>query len=216
LQDENNKTSEITSHISEIHSNTFPENMDEKGLTFLQESSEIPVEQKAAPAYEPDDGPLTNEQIEQVKETAAIGLAEEANARIAEIEHPVSEIEIPDEPSIQNNKEDENLINIMLPAIDHPLPIIRSPMPTSVAVVFDEGHESDENTDNLSKDKKKKILQSENLIIRELTGHHFIPKRIYDTGLYTKTDINNSFQNFPVVYPKSSSWINEYKGQENG
>jgi hypothetical protein len=216
LQDENNKTSETTLHINEIYSNTFTENMDEKGIVFRQGTPEMPGEQKYVPAYEPDDGPLTNEQIEQVKETSAIDLAKEANVEIAEIEHPVPEVEISDEPGIQNNKEDEALINIMLPAIDYPLPIIRSPMPTSVAVVFDEGYESDENTDNLSKDKKKKIMQSENLIIRELTGHHFIPKRIYDTGLYTKTDINNSFQNFPVVYPKSSSWINKYKGQENG
>lgn len=57
-------------------------------------------EADAIPAYEPDDAPLTDSQLEQLKASTALftDRADEANALIAEIEKEVPEVILPEEP----------------------------------------------------------------------------------------------------------------------
>jgi hypothetical protein len=56
------------------------------------------------PAYEPDDGPLTEDQVEQIEETVERDLVAEGNAAIAEIEHEVPEVELPLEDKFDEKK----------------------------------------------------------------------------------------------------------------
>ena len=93
-------------------------------------------EQKAIPAYEQDDGPLTTDQIDQIKQTVEADLAEEANAKIAEIEKTVPEVEIPEEYK-QPVVEEEKSILESHPYLSKPFnhftdttPIVHKPEPT--------------------------------------------------------------------------------------
>jgi hypothetical protein len=56
------------------------------------------------PAYEPDDGPLSEDQIEQIEETVERDLVAEGNAAIAEIEPEVPEVELPVEEKFDEKK----------------------------------------------------------------------------------------------------------------
>ena len=63
-----------------------------------EEEEELGLIHKTVPAYEPDDGPLTEDQVEQIKETVVErDLVAEGNAAIAELEPEVPEVELPEE-----------------------------------------------------------------------------------------------------------------------
>jgi hypothetical protein len=66
-------------------------------------------QERDQPKYEADDGPLTDDQIEQIQETASVPvesevdrdarLVKEANDLIAEIEKPIPEVILPEPPA---------------------------------------------------------------------------------------------------------------------
>lgn len=63
-----------------------------------EEEEELGLIHKTVPAYKPDDGPLTEDQVEQIKETVVErDLVAEGNAAIAELEPEVPEVELPEE-----------------------------------------------------------------------------------------------------------------------
>jgi hypothetical protein len=63
-----------------------------------EEEEDLGLLHKTVPAYEPDNGPLTDNQVEQIKETVVErDLVAEGNAAIAELEPEVPEVELPEE-----------------------------------------------------------------------------------------------------------------------
>jgi len=65
-----------------------------------EEPTPLYVADEPKPDYEQDDGPLTDDQVDQLKKSTALftDRADEANALIAEIEKEVPEVILPEEP----------------------------------------------------------------------------------------------------------------------
>jgi hypothetical protein len=75
-----------------------------------EEEEDLGLLHKTVPAYEPDNGPLTEGQVEQIKETVVLferDLVAEGNAAIAELEPEVPEFELPEE------KPSEELVKVV-------------------------------------------------------------------------------------------------------